>query len=130
MARYGRLVLVVLVSMAIASTGICTSLSAGAAASCPAAEAPERDACCDQEARNEACPGAPARPTCRMCDDTVAFLLNEKTEGAKPPPARVELVAAVVSRPAIAIRSRADSLHLSQLSSSPPRHLLNVTFRN
>jgi hypothetical protein len=86
---------VALVSLAIASTGLCMSLSAGAAASCPVADAPERDACCNQEAGNEACPEAPAHPTCRMCDDTVAFLLKEDTDGAKVSLAPVALVAAL-----------------------------------
>lgn len=130
MARYGRFALVALVSLAIASTGLCMSLSAGAAASCPVADAPERDACCNQEAGNEASPEAPAHPTCRMCDDTVAFLLKEETDGAKVSLAPVALVAALVPRPAGAVRAQASSLHLSQISASPPLHLMNVTFRN
>jgi hypothetical protein len=130
-ARYGRFGLVALISLAIASTGLCTALSTGAS-SCPIAQtsAADHDSCCTGEPENDACPASKERPTCRMCDDTVAFLVEGRSDGASVPLARAAVVAAVVSRPAVSVRVQADSLHLSQLSSSPPRHLLNVTFRN
>jgi hypothetical protein len=127
--RTRRFPLVVLLASALAATGLCTFLSAGAATSCPVTEAPEHDGCCDQES-NEACPDAPARPTCRMCDDTVAFLLKEKTAGDDVPSAIFALAPTLAPRPDAVIPGASDSLHLLSLSASPPIHLLNVTFRN
>ena len=127
--RPRRLPLVVLLASALAATGLCTSLSAGAAASCPVADAPEPDACCDQESGNGACPEPPARPSCRMCDDTVAFLLKEKAAGGDAPSAGLALAPTLAPRPGIA-PSMATGTHLSSLSASPPIHLLNATFRN
>lgn len=129
MTRPARLLLVVAVSFAIAATGLCSSLSTGAAASCPVADAPEHDACCDQESPNEACPEAPARPTCRTCDDTVAFLLKEKTAGGGVPRVSLAQMPDLAPRPQ-STPSTASLTRLSSLSSSPPLHLLNVTFRN
>jgi len=130
-ARHGRFALVVLVSLAIASTGLCVSLS-GDASYCPVAPAAEaaasnHDACCGDE---PTCPASKERPTCRMCDDTVAFLLKEKTDGAKYPQPRISPVASLLPLPTRVVLAQASSLHLSQISSSPPRYLLNVTFRN
>jgi hypothetical protein len=128
--RHARLPLVVILASALAATGLCTSLSAGTAVSCPVADAPEHDARCDQESGNEACPEAPMRPTCRICDDTVAFLLKEKTAAGDAPRASLAHLPEFAPRPAAAIRCAATSLHLSSLAASPPLHLLNVTFRN
>jgi hypothetical protein len=119
----------VLLASGLVSTGLCTSLSAGPMASCPVADAPEHDACCDQES-NETCPEAPAHPTCRMCDDTVAFLLKEKTAGDDVPSATFALAPTLAPRPSAAIGRTTDSLYFSALSASPPIHLLNATFRN
>ena len=129
MTRLRRFPLVVLLASALAATGLCTSLSAGAAASCPVAIAPENDACCDQESGNEACPEAPAHPTCRMCDDTVAFLLKEKTEGGDAPSANLALAPTLAPRPQSASQTPSE-IRLLSLSASPPINLLNATFRN
>ncbi len=94
------------------------------------ADAPEHDACCDREPGNEACPEAPARPSCRMCDDTVAFLLKEKIGDGDAPSATFALVPTLAPRPDGVMPGASDSLHLLSLSASPPIHLLNVTFRN
>ena len=65
-----------------------------------------------------------------MCDDTVAFLLKEKTAGDDAPSATFALVSTFAPRPDAVIPSASDSLHILSLSASPPIHLLNVTFRN
>ena len=127
MTRPRRIPLVVLLASALAATGLCTSLSARAVTSCPVAEAAEHDACCDQES-NETCPEAPSRPTCRMCDDTVAFLLKEKTAGDDVPNAIFALAPTLAPRPGSAPLTPAGAC-FSSLSASPPLHLLNVTFR-
>jgi hypothetical protein len=127
--RLLRFPLVVLLSSALASTGLCASLSAGAAASCQVAEVTDHDGCCDQESRNEACPEAPAHPTCRMCDDSVAFLLKQKTAGGDAPSASLALAPTLAPRPLTVARAAIETRLLS-LSASPPIHLLNVTFRN
>src|SRR5512141_3153225 len=123
-----RLSLVVLLSSALASTGLCASLSAGAAASCPVAEVTDHDGCCDQES-NGACPEEPSRPTCRMCDDTVALFVKEKTAGDDVPSAIFALVPTLAPRPQSAASAPSETRLLS-VSASPPIHLLNVTFRN
>ncbi|MFI5120643.1 MAG: hypothetical protein ACHQM4_09530 [Thermoanaerobaculia bacterium] len=126
--RPRRLPLVVLLACALALTGLCTSLSAGAAASCPVADAPDHDACCDQQS-SETCPEAPTRPTCRTCDDTVAFLLKEKAAGDDVPSATFALAPTLAPRPQSAPPAPSEARLLS-LSASPPIHLLNATFRN
>jgi hypothetical protein len=123
-----RFPLVVLLSSALASTGLCASLSEDAAASCPVAEVTDHDGCCDQES-NGACPEEPSRPTCRMCDDTVALFVKEKTAGDDVPSAIFALVPTLAPRP-LSPPSPATGIPLSSLSASPPIHLLNVTFRN
>jgi len=65
-----------------------------------------------------------------MCDDTVAFLLREKTGGDDVPSATFALAPTLTPRPDAAIGRATDSVHFSALSASPPIHLLNVTFRN
>ena len=127
MTRPRRLPLVVLLACALALTGVCTSLSAGAATPCPVADAPAHDGCCDQES-NEACPEAPVRPTCRMCDDTVSLFVKERTPGDAPN-ATFALVPTLTPRPQSAPPA-ATEIRLLSLSASPPIHLLNVTFRN
>ena len=128
MTRLLRFSLVVLLSSTLAATGLCTSLSAGTAVSCAAAEPPGIDACCDQES-NDACPEAPVRPTCRMCDDTVALFVKEKTAGDDVPSAIFALAPTLTPRPQSALPAPSETRLLS-LSASPPIHLLNVTFRN
>jgi hypothetical protein len=64
-----------------------------------------------------------------MCDDTVAFLLKEKTAGDDAPSATFALVPTLAPRPGSATQSTTGT-PLSLLSASPPIHLLNVTFRN
>jgi hypothetical protein len=64
-----------------------------------------------------------------MCDDTVAFLLNEKTEGGDAASANLALRAIFTPRPLSVPRAAIETCLLS-LSASPPLHLLNVTFRN
>jgi hypothetical protein len=64
-----------------------------------------------------------------MCDDTVAFLLKEKTAGDDAPSATFALVPTLAPRPFSAPPTAAET-HLLSLSASPPIHLLNVTFRN
>lgn len=138
MARNGRFALVVFVSLAIASTGVCSSL-ASSASTCQIAqpaetEAPAHDSCCATDPgdtpENTTCPASEERPTCRMCDDTVAFLLKGRTDGANNPEPRISSTLSLVPLPTRVVLEHASSLHLSQLSSSPPRYLLNVTFRN
>jgi hypothetical protein len=64
-----------------------------------------------------------------MCDDTIAFLLKEKTAGDNVPSATFALAPTLAPRPDAA-SSMATGTPLSSLSASPPIHLLNVTFRN
>jgi hypothetical protein len=64
-----------------------------------------------------------------MCDDTVAFLLKEKTAGDDAPSATFALAPTLAPRPGSAPLTPAGA-YFSSRSASPPIHLLNVTFRN
>jgi hypothetical protein len=130
--RLARPLIVAAVSLAIAATGVCASLSAGTTSpSCPVAQSDDRDPGCDRSTGDGTCPEAPAHPRCRTCDDTVAFLLKDKTAAGAEPGASPAHVSALAPRPAATNAHATTSLlHLASISSSPPLHLLNATFRN